>query len=178
MSAPTQTPPTNTEPTTNPTPTPAASGGAPEKTFTQAELEAVIADRLGRQQRAIEAKSAKDKEAADAAKLAEQGEYKKLADAATLRASTLEAALAARDHADLQRVVAAEHKLPDALANRLTGTTREELAADAKKLAELVATPAAPPTPGNRPNPRPTANAPGGQSTEDLLRAGGSYNAL
>lgn len=170
--------PANTDPTTQPTPTPAATGGAPEKTFTQAELDAVIADRLGRQQRALDAKAATDKAAADAAKLAEQGEFKKLAETAQAEAHTLKAELAARDHRDLQRTVAAEHKLPESLATRLQGATREELIADAKELAKVVAAPAAAPTPGNRPNPQPQPPANSGPDTENYLRSTGSYNAL
>lgn len=172
--------PANTDPITQPTPTPAVTGGTPAAsgTFTQEQVDAIITERLARQQRTNDANKAKEKADLEAAKLAEQGEFKKLAETAQAEATTLKAQLAARDHADLQRVVASAHKLPESLASRLTGTTREELEADAKELAKLVAAPAAPATPGNRPNPRPQNTANSGPTTEEFLRSQGSYNAL
>lgn len=164
-------------PSPNATPTPAPTGGTPDKTFTQAELDAIVKDRLDRQQRAITTQREKERADAEAAKLAEQGEFKKLAEAAEAKARTLEATLAARDYADLQRAVAAEHSLPADLAARLQGATREELVADAKNLAKLVTVPAAGAPPGNRPNPRPQTG-PNARSVEDDLRATGRYNAL
>lgn len=96
--------------------------------------------------------------AADAAKLSDL-------EKAQRKATELEATLKARDHADLQRAIATEHKLPADLATRLQGTTREELAEDAKALAKLL--PSQEQTPGQptarTTNPaRPTA--PGAQT--------------
>lgn len=176
MSAPAPT--TTPEQTPNPTLTPAATGGTSEKTFTQAELDAVIKDRLDRQQRAIDAKSAKDRADAEAAQLAEQGKYKELAETAARERDSIRAQLADRDHADLQRAVAAEQKLPLEMATRLRGTTREELTADAKELAKLVAQPGAPAAPGNRPNPRPQNGPDAAQKTEDYLRSSGRYQGI
>jgi hypothetical protein len=185
MSTPAATNP-QADPTTSTTPTPTATGGtptapsAPEKTFTQAELETIISDRLSRQQRAIDAKVTADKSAAEAAKLAEQGEFKKLAETAQAERDVLKAALAQRDHLDLQKEVAQAHNLPAALASRLQGTTREELVADAKEMAKLVTAPANPnPAPaGNRPNPRPQSGPDQAQETEKMLRSTGRYNAI
>lgn len=185
------TPAPTPDPTTQPTPTPAAQGGstnpvstpgqAPEKTFTQAELEAVIRERLDRQQRAIDAKTAKERGDAEAAQLAEQGKFKELAEAAQRERDELKAQLAARDHADLQRAVAAEHKLPADLASRLQGATKDELVADAKALAALIPPPtptteAAPRTPGTPTAPRPAGAQQGGKDAEyDRLKATGKY---
>jgi hypothetical protein len=176
------------DPTQHPTPPASGNGGTPPPaaqptpaplTMTQAELDSLIADRLARQQRAIDAKTSKERADAEAAQLAEQGKYKELADRAVAEAETLKAQLAARDHADLQREVAAEHKLPAEMAPRLQGSTRDELAADAKGLAKLL-TPATPPppTPGNRPNPRPQAGPDAQDKTEQEMRASGRYQAL
>ena len=85
-----------------------------ERTFTQAELEAAIKDRLERQRRALEADQAKAREATEAAALAEQGKYKELADKAHAelatirpqaeRAATLEALIAQHIDALLPRL--------------------------------------------------------------------------
>lgn len=178
MSAPTPTPNPTPTPDPTPTPTPAAPGGTPLATFTQEQLDTIIADRLARQQRAIDAKTTKDRADAEAAKLAEQGEFKKLAETAQAERDALKGQLADRDHADLQRAVAVEQKLPAEMATRLRGATREELTADAKELAKLVTQPPAPPVPGNRPNPRPQSGADPGSEVEAHLRASGRYNAI
>lgn len=168
--------------------TPPASGNGgttPEQqpaestlTLTQAALDALIKDRLDRQQRAISAATAKEKADAEAAKLAEQGEFKQLAETAASERDALKAQLAARDHADLQRTVAAEHHLPAEAASRLQGANRAELETDAKNLAKLLATPPPPPTPGNRPGPRPQSGADPGATTEAQLRQSPRYSAI
>lgn len=159
------------------TTTPPPSGKTP-RTFSEEEVNSIISDRLSRQQRAIDAKTVGEKAAAEAAKLAEQGEFKKLAETAQAERDALKATLTQRDHTDLQRTIAAEHGLPAEMASRLQGETREELVTDAKALAKLVAQPPAPPTPGNRPNPRPQAGPDQAQETEKLLRATGRYQAI
>ena len=181
------TPAPTPDPTTQPTPTPAAQGGNPTaptptpRSFTEEELNSIIADRLARQQRAIDAKTAKDRADAEAVQLAEQGRYKELAEAAEKKAAALEATLAQRDHADLQRAVAQEHKLPADLASRLQGTTKDELVADAKALSALIPPPTptpepAPPTPGTPTAPRPAGAQQGGKDAEyDRLKATGKY---
>jgi hypothetical protein len=168
------------DPTTEPTPTPAATGGTqePEKRFSQAELDAHIEARLKRERDASAAKIAKEKDAAEQQRLTEQGEFKALAEAAQKERDTLAAQLAQRDHLDLQRAVAAEHKLPADLATRLQGTTRDELVTDAKALAKLLATPPDAPPAGNRPGPRPQAGPDSDQQVEASLRATGRYQAL
>lgn len=65
------------------------------KTFTEAELNNIVKERLDREARRNAEKAQKDREAAEAAKLAEQQEFKQLADNATAKLSTVEADLAA-----------------------------------------------------------------------------------
>ena len=161
------------------TPAPAAvTPPADQRSFSQQDVDAIIADRLARQQRALDARAAKDRADAEAATLAEQGKYKELAEKAERKAADLETRIAQRDHADLQRDVATEHNLPAAMAARLQGTTREELDADAKALAALVTAPPPPPVPGNRPNPRPQSGPDAAGQTEREMRASGKYAAL
>lgn len=71
----TQTTPTSTTTTT-------AGAGQPggEKAFTQAELDAIVKDRLERQQRSIDAKTKSDRDAAEAQRLTAQQEFKTLAE--------------------------------------------------------------------------------------------------
>lgn len=112
---------------------------------------------------------------AEAAKLAEQGEYQKLAEKHQRDADELRAQLVQRDHADLQREIAIAHKLPPEMAARLQGSTRDELTADAKALAKLLAQP--PAAPGSAPSPRPGAPSKSliEQETE-RMRASGKYS--
>lgn len=168
-------PQANPQPTTG-DPTGTNGGQAEEKKFTQAELNAAIDARIRRERDAAEAKAKKDKEAAEAEALKEQNRFKELAEQHEARVKELEAEVAARDHAALKAKVAAKHKLPDAMAARLLGTTEDELEADAKELAKVV-TESAPPQAGNGPAPRP-AGAAGQVGVDDIIkqkRASGAY---
>lgn len=60
------------------------------KTFTQAELENIIKDRLKRQKDAIDAQKAKEKDDADKAALADQQQFKALAEKHEARVKELE----------------------------------------------------------------------------------------
>lgn len=80
--------------------------------------------------------------------LAERGEYQKLYEAERARAADMAARIAAQELATLRQRVAAEKGLPPALAERLQGTTAEELAADAEALLSALPRPTAPPLNG------------------------------
>lgn len=73
---------------------PPANGGTaeqqPVKTFTQAEVDELIRARLDRQRTSLEAAQAKAKQEADAAALAQQGEFKTLAEQRQARIAELE----------------------------------------------------------------------------------------
>jgi HD-GYP domain-containing protein (c-di-GMP phosphodiesterase class II) len=96
-----------------------------EKTFTQAELEAIIADRLERAKRKAETEQSKAREEAERKALAEQGEWKTLAEKHATEAqearTALEAAKGYKDTADrykaaLEARVAADKKdLPESI---------------------------------------------------------------
>jgi uncharacterized membrane protein YqiK len=114
------------------------------RTFTQAEFDAVLKERLERADRKTAEATAKAR-ADEQRKAAEaQGEYQKLyeatkaeLEAAAQRAQALELAAMRRDVADRLGV-------PAALAARLQGDTPEALEADAKALMAALPKPGAP----------------------------------
>lgn len=63
----------------------------PAQTFSTDDVERIVKERLERAERKAKEKADKDREAADAAKLAENQQYKELADKATAKATKLEA---------------------------------------------------------------------------------------
>lgn len=145
-----------------PPPAPAPTPVTGEKLHTAAEVEAIIKDRLERQQRALTAKADADAKAAREAEQAAQGQFKEVAEQRAARIAELEA-----QHAQLQRQIwVAQHgaDLPPALQARVTGTTEDEIRADVAELRKLIPPPAAPNTEagqGNRPKtPAPPPNPP------------------
>lgn len=159
---------------------------SPPRTYTEAELRSQINGAIQREKERSEARERKAREDAEAEKLREQGEFKAIAEQAQAKVRELEAALAARDLADLRREVAIEAGLPPALAARLHGDSREALLDDAKALAQLVQ-PAGPPepvpAPGRAPsapaapaNPRPAAPA-GPQDMDQVIAEFNAHRA-
>lgn len=135
---------------TNPNPEPNPGDGGqgnqnnpPEKTFTQAELDAIIADRLKRERE-------KYKDYAEFKKMAE--EYQKLKEAQMSETEKLQAKLAEYERQLLEKEreaaearleslklkVLDEMGLPKAWANRIFGTTEEEIRQDAEELKRLL----------------------------------------
>jgi hypothetical protein len=114
-----------------------------ERMLTQAEVEQIVKDRLGR-----EAEKRKAGEAEAARKAAEtaaqqNGEWEKLAKQREAELAQLQASLKQRDLADKKRSIAEKVGLPPALAARLIGDTDEEIEKDAKALFETLPKPAA-----------------------------------
>jgi Domain of unknown function (DUF4355) len=175
---------TTTEPTPAadasppPSPPPAAPKPAdpppapdPGKTFTQADLDRIVGERVDRERRKfagygeLKSKAAQFDELAEAQKT----EHEKLADradAAEKRATAAEAAL-------LRRTVAERKGLPAELAERLAGSTEEELGADADALIALLPSPGAPKPPSASPKPDPSQGAkpPAGKRPRSLTEA-------
>lgn len=110
------------------------NSGTGERTFTQAELDAHIARRLkeadDRRKKQVEEEAAKAK-----------GEWETVAKAKEAEIEALKAEVAKRDHEALMLRVAAKHKLPPELADRLRGEDEAALEADAKELAKLIPAP-------------------------------------
>lgn len=65
-----------------------------DKRFSQDELDTIVKDRLEREQKSREAKAAKDREAAEAARLKEQGEFKSLSEQQQAKITQLESDIA------------------------------------------------------------------------------------
>jgi len=119
------------------------------RTFTQAELEATIAERIGRERKKygdyddLKKKAVEFDKVSEAQKTTEQ----KLAERIAELERETEQARRDADNARLDAVrsrVAARHKLPDEIAARLVGDDEAAIEADATALAKLLAPPAAP----------------------------------
>lgn len=105
-----------------------------ERTFTQADLDRIVTERLAKERQRSEAQTAKARADAERKAAEEQGEWKKLAE--QYRTEAAQAAEEAK-HARLavtRRDIAARLNVPVALADRLRGDTPEEIEADAKQL--------------------------------------------
>lgn len=83
---------------------------------------------------------------AEAQRLKEAGEFKALYEKEQQARADLEARVAAAERKAMQQEAAQVAGLPASMAARLVGATAEELAADAKALAEMMRVP--PPNPG------------------------------
>jgi len=137
-----------------------------EKTFTQADLDRIVKERLAKEQAKSEAKAQEAAKKAEEAALAEQGKYKELYEKAEAEKTEAAQKIAAMERAQLARTIAERVGLPASLAGRLQGDTEEEIEADAKTLLAALPKPAAPNL-----NSQPGANAPkAGQYTEDQRR--------
>lgn len=114
---------------TDPTPTDPKPAEDPKpESFTQADVDRIVADRLKREREATKAKYADYddlKAKAEGAKTAEE------------RMAELEKEIAATKHEALKRRVQAAHQISDEDADLfLTGTDEESLTAQAKRLAD------------------------------------------
>ena len=114
---------------------------------TQAELDAIIKSRLDREKESIKAKLADYEQLkAHNAELEQQNaEYKTALEDAKTKASTSEQSIAdlqskvtSYEQAQLRTKIALQNGLPFDLADRLAGSTEEEIKADAEKLAGLM----------------------------------------
>ena len=130
---------------TNTTPTPDATGKQAESaTFTQAQVDAIIKDRLDRAERKAQESAKKAATDAEAKALAEQGKFKELYEKALAEASAAQERAKALELATLKRDIAARIGLPAGLAARLQGDDEAAIEADAKAMLELLPKPAAP----------------------------------
>lgn len=118
--------------------------GAAQRTFTQDDVDRLIAERLEREK----GKAAKAAEAArtEAERKAaeEQGKFKQLYDQTQARLAEAEAKARELELNALRRAAAEKVGLPGALADRLRGETPEEMEADAKSVLAALPKPQAP----------------------------------
>jgi hypothetical protein len=115
-----------------------------ERTFTQADVDRIITERLNKEKAKAESMAAKAREDAERKAAEEQGKFRELYEAAQKRIADTEARLKAAEIASIKREVAARLNMPQALANRLQGETAEDIEADAKELMAALPKPAAP----------------------------------
>ncbi len=121
--------------------------GVEQRTFTQADLDRIVTERLAKEKQRSEALAAKAKADAERKAAEEQGEWKKLAEQYKTDADTAAAKAKAAELAVLRRDIGARLNVPALLADRLRGETPEDIEADAKLL--LAGLPKAGPPPGN-----------------------------
>ena len=117
---------------------------AHERTFTQADVDRIIAERLSKERTKAESMATKAREEAERKAAEEQGKYQELYEKAQQRIAETEAKLKASEIASIKREVAARLNMPAALATRLQGETQEDIEADAKELMAALPKPAAP----------------------------------
>lgn len=118
--------------------------GQVEKTYTQADIDRIIGDRLAKERAKQEAAVKKTQEEADRKAAEQQGQYEKLYKETQVKLEAAEAKARLAEHANLQREAAAKVGLPPAFASRLLGETAEDLEADAKALLASIPKPTAP----------------------------------
>ena len=117
---------------------------APERTFTQSDVDRIINERIAKERTKAEGLATKAREEAERKAAEEQGKYQELYEAAQKRIADTEAKLHAAEIASIKREVAARLNMPQALANRLQGETMEDIEADAKDLMSALPKPTAP----------------------------------
>ena len=123
---------------------PDATGEKAERTFTKAEVEALVRDRLASAQRKAEEAANKARTDAERRAAEEQGEYKKLADSLKAELEQERQRAKSLEITGLRRDVAARKNLPAGLVDRLRGESLEEIEADADLLIANLPKPAAP----------------------------------
>lgn len=132
--------------------------------FTQSQLDAIIKDRLAREEKKRAEISDKAKKEATEQELKEKQEWQKIAEAKEAEAKTLQQQLEALNRKQLQADIAAKIGLPSTLASRLQGNTAEELEADAKALLETL-----PKAEQKQKSPGLHATNPGGQTAQPQM---------
>ena len=131
---------------TNTTPTVTDTGKTTEAAavFTQAQVDAIIKERLDRADRKAAESTKKATEAAEQKALKEQGKYEELYKATQAELEAERNRAKALELAALKRDTAAKLGVPAGLAARLQGDTAEDIENDARALLESLPKPTAP----------------------------------
>jgi hypothetical protein len=108
------------------------------KTFTQAELDKIIAERLERESKKRKDAEAKVREEAERDTLAKNQEWEKLAKKHESDLLEAQQRLKELELNELRTKAAAKYQLPLEIAERLRGETLEELEKDAEGLKALI----------------------------------------
>lgn len=115
----------------------------PAKTFTQEDVDKIVQDRLGREQKKYadydELKKAKEKlDELEKSQMTEQEKLKAELDKAKKEAEDAAVKAAALELERTKEKICREAGLPEGFADRLKGATDEEIKADAESLKKLV----------------------------------------
>jgi len=131
---------------TNAAPTGDAPGQKAEetRTFTQADLDRIVTERLAKEKARTESAVKKAQDEAEAKRLAEAGEFKALFEKANADLEAERQRAHALELAGIRRDVAARLNLPSGLVDRLRGEDEGAIEADAKALLAALPKPAAP----------------------------------
>lgn len=130
--------------------TPALNGDAPGtqagagKTFTQTEVDALIAQRLTREREKAQKDADKARTEAERKAAEESGNWKALYEKQQADLAAAQEKARALELATVRRDVAGKVGLPPALAERLHGETPEEMEEDARTLLAALPKPGAP----------------------------------
>lgn len=115
-----------------------------DKTYTQADIDRIIGERIAKERSKQEAAVKKAQEESERKAAEAQGQYEKLYKETLDKLAATEAKTKALELATMQRDAAAKAGLPVAFADRLRGETPEDLEADAKALLASLPKPTAP----------------------------------
>jgi hypothetical protein len=110
------------------------NSGEQQRTFTQADLDRIVTERLAKEKQRAEAQATKARADAERKAAEEQGQWQKLAEQYKTEAEAERQRAQAATLAVLRRDIAAKMNVPAVLADRLQGNTAEEMEADAKSL--------------------------------------------
>lgn len=114
------------------------NSGTSDRTFTQADIDRIIKDRLEQERGKSEKAAQKAQADAEAKVLAEQGKYKELFEKQQAELQTAQSEAKSAATKLLQQQAATDAGFPLKQSHRLKGETLEEMVADAKAfLAEL-----------------------------------------
>ena len=108
------------------------------RTFTQAELDKIIKERLERESKKQKEAEAKAREEAERETLAKNQEWEKLAKKHEAELLEAQRRLKELELNELRTKAAAKYQLPLEMAERLRGETLEELEKDAEELKALI----------------------------------------
>lgn len=128
-------------------PTGGDAGEQPQRTFSQAEVDALIKDRLDRATKKSEEQQRRAQEEAERRAAEQQGEYKSLYEKTQAELEEVRTQAKAAQLAATRRLVAKELGISEKIAERLVGETEEELRADAEALLGELPKPQKPPAP-------------------------------
>lgn len=160
--------------------TPSQDTQAEAKTFTQDELDKIVSERLERERKKYADYADLKKTAAEFERLRESQmtEQEKLqARLAELEKQLLDKELEAVEAQQrlMRARVAEQMGLPVALAERLTGTTEDELKTDAAKLQELLSAQTGGPPKASSKQGAPENRAPSATTVGDMIRRAAGY---